>query len=398
MASFLKPLLVMLCVVSVLFYSSYALGQPQTDPILPHDLNQALERALHYERLGNFEKSDKTFGALLETQNDKLHVLVTYTKVLSLRGDFDLARKVLLKVRSAERNNPDFIEWVDQRLKLIESKSKFAYVMQSVSPHDELRVVETSDFVMELRLPQSYDVFFIERFQEIFDHHRKFFNKKLIGSQRNIEPLKLRVLGRSDEFRLAVRNLSPVRAAFYPTTYYDEKMNQLLIYFDGDADWWRVANGIAHHLLKRSYIKKPSLFLDVGLSQYAAFDYAPSADSKHTLTFLKYAQERGEWTTIADLISFGSRLEAAQRNPKVRHKMGDVRKIFEAGSYALIVFFIEQGSEFITKEFREYLEFETSRTLNFSVNFLRFLGEKSASSETSQINQEFQRFLLKVTS
>lgn len=358
----------------------------------PEKLHQTYRRALS----GDFDQAFGSFEEMIKSNPREFVAYDFYAQALE--------QKALLHDSPAESRETYekaiilYQTWLDlngtrdsshatqaaERIGEIKKKQEFINVVTRATPWERVEAYEEGLYTIKSNLPREYCLEVVAELQKII-HDEIEILSSIFGSRADEEKrLKVFIAGSWEDYKKALEKIAaiqpprPKRATYFP------EAGILVILFDGSLDKRNLAGAIAHHLIRTNYIKNPSRLLEIGLTEYLAYQLAKkeaAAQILSRLEFLNWLYEQGEWEW-----PFPSETD--------RFKSLEA---YYLRAWALIYFLIEGGKESFTQIFKKYLDYEMDRNKNNDQTFQQFFEKNLTDQGMHDLRDQWQSFTLSLS-
>jgi tetratricopeptide (TPR) repeat protein len=311
------------------------------------------------------EKKEKTttpapnasfFEKLLRANPEDRRIYNAYAQDLIEKKKFEKAievyQRALQKGNKLQNNNGTSLQEVIEAVRALE---KFSKAMEKEPSWGQARKISFDGGELTTNIPQEYSEP-LARDLAIFAGKEKAMLEEILGPpKKKASFLKVSVAGRPEEYKVLWREKEFSQNELSPGAY-SIGGNEIVIFFPGTDVRWALAQELAHYFLREFYMEQPSRFLDEGLANYLSFKLAEAGANpvaKEILGRLKDLYREGKLKIALDIFPSWERYDQSLA--------ADEKEEFYLRAWSLTSFFLDGGSPFFSKLFRDYLRYELQR-------------------------------------
>ncbi|MSR78133.1 MAG: hypothetical protein EXS63_07940 [Candidatus Omnitrophica bacterium] len=316
----------------------------------------------------------------------------TYVQALQNDEQFDRALQIL---KQAEQQIPARRENFQAKRVQIEKQKKFSREMTAAPSWDKARIFASSEFVMQTNIPQTYLPVVTQKIRGILKKEQEMLKGILGPSDSMISGMKFIVIGRPHDYLIFMKEKYHDDTGLVAGLY-DEQARQMIIYFDGSADWKVIAHEMVHALIRELYYPKPSHFVDEGLAEYVSHKIEKESMKSELLDKLEYSMwlyHQGKFQDVSDLFTVWKKYE----RPSSFVGQEKTSRQFYLIAWSFNELFIETKDEMIRKFYRGYLAYEQSRSYNDWRSASDYFKAHLSPDQMNKLNKAWTNFLFERT-
>ena len=382
----------------------------EPDEGTPLNFERALYQAYFWGLSGEFDHSQAAFRQLREMYPEKVLIDALDARIFELKGDFAGAKAIFDQAFSKARAVGPMTEGGFQSLeRSLKTKEEFQAAMFQAPSWSEAKVLDTGPVVVTTNIPDRYSWILAERITTRLEDIRLFLKNLLGDSSKSLPPLRVFLIGRYEDYAAAGMKIGEPQQPLVSEAYYDARKDTMIIYFNGETNWYRVVHELVRYLIRKLYLGKPSRLFEEGLAEFAALKFETTdviMEFMRRQQFLNWGQEPKRWESVLSIFEHWERYERlihqsegvlllSGENPRnyiqIRAELEDVQNYFHFMAWALFTLCLE-GDPFFQSFLTDYLKYEIQNQSNDRSSAEAYFDSHLPAAEKGKINEQWKQF------